>query len=277
MKDNNRCSKKVGIIIPTYNGSKYIVETINSCLEQSYKNIEIVVVDDCSTDDTYNLCQSHFVDKIRLIKNEVNSGLPTSINRGVNSIESDYFIYLGHDDLLPEEHVDSMLTEASGSESLIHCNSIEINEIGETFGLIRDDHLQVEYTKDIDFQISIYNFISVVGMLHKTSCFKDIGGWDERYNLYGEWLYYIKMKSVLPIKYTNKSRAFYRVHSTNISHSLRTVERLNSYYAYKEHCRNFARESTSFNLVESFRYQIHSIKEKLSFIKRKILIVINKG
>jgi len=63
----------VSIIIPTYNRAKYIKKAIHSCLNQSYKNIEVLVIDDCSPDNTKEVIESIKDDRIKYFKNEKNS------------------------------------------------------------------------------------------------------------------------------------------------------------------------------------------------------------
>ena len=71
----------VSIIMPSYNTGKYIKETIESVLAQSYKNWELIIVDDCSTDDSDEVVSQFVDERIRYIKNEKNSGAAISRNR----------------------------------------------------------------------------------------------------------------------------------------------------------------------------------------------------
>lgn len=90
-------SKKVSIIIPVYNGEKYIAEAIQSALDQDYQNKEIIVVNDGSLDKTEEICR-RFFSKITYFYQE-NKGLGASRNRGVLLATGDYFAFLDCDDL----------------------------------------------------------------------------------------------------------------------------------------------------------------------------------
>ena len=70
----------VSVCIPAYNSGRFIVRTIESILNQTYKNIEIVVVDDCSSDDTVDKVKSIKDDRIKLIVNEANLGMLSLIH-----------------------------------------------------------------------------------------------------------------------------------------------------------------------------------------------------
>ncbi|NRB11287.1 MAG: glycosyltransferase, partial [Rickettsiaceae bacterium] len=95
---------KVSIIIPVYNGSNYLKDAINSALNQTYQNIEIIVVNDGSNDDgkTEEIALS-YGDKIRYFS-KPNGGVSTALNYGIDKMTGEYFSWLSHDDLyLPEK------------------------------------------------------------------------------------------------------------------------------------------------------------------------------
>lgn len=91
---------KFSIIIPAYNAEKYIESTLNSIFKQTYKNFEIIVVDDCSTDNTYNLLKRY--NNIRLLKTKENSRQGTARNIGLDACRGEYIIFLDSDDTLYE-------------------------------------------------------------------------------------------------------------------------------------------------------------------------------
>ncbi len=90
---------KISVIIPTYNRKEQLKECIHSILEQSYNNIEIVIIDDCSTDDTENFLNKNFSDnRIFYIKNKENSGAGISRKNGYNIATGKYIIFCDDDD-----------------------------------------------------------------------------------------------------------------------------------------------------------------------------------
>ena len=92
--------KLVSIIIPVYNASRFLEETINSIQEQTYSNWEAIFIDDCSSDNSYNLIKKYQKEdkRIKLIKNKTNSGAAVSRNNGINHAEGDYICFLDADD-----------------------------------------------------------------------------------------------------------------------------------------------------------------------------------
>lgn len=96
----------VSIVVLTYNSSKYILETLESIKAQSYKNIELIISDDCSCDETVKLCQNwltinsgNFVNH-KLLKSEVNTGTVSNCNRGLAVAQGVWVKYIGGDDIL---------------------------------------------------------------------------------------------------------------------------------------------------------------------------------
>ena len=95
----------VSIIMPSYNTAKYISETIESVLAQTYPNWELLIVDDCSTDDTDAVVRHYLADeRIHYIKNDTNSGAAVSRNRALREAKGKWIAFLDSDDLwFPEK------------------------------------------------------------------------------------------------------------------------------------------------------------------------------
>lgn len=98
---------KVSIIIPVYNGEKYVSEAIKSALNQTYKNIEVIVIDDGSEDKTETICKS-FGKKIKYFKKK-NGGVSSALNLAIKKMRGDYFSWLSHDDLYYPEKIERQI------------------------------------------------------------------------------------------------------------------------------------------------------------------------
>lgn len=110
---------KVTIVIPVYNGSNYMREAIDSALAQSYENIEVIVVNDGSTDETEEIALS-YGSRIRYFSKE-NGGVSTALNVGIANMTGEYFQFLPHDDLLHPDKIKIQIEEIqkSGNEMTI--------------------------------------------------------------------------------------------------------------------------------------------------------------
>ena len=90
-------SPLVSIVIPVYNGAKFMRQAINSALAQTYENVEIIVINDGSTDATDKIARS-YGKKIRYYK-KTNGGVSTALNLGIKKMRGEYFSWLSHDDM----------------------------------------------------------------------------------------------------------------------------------------------------------------------------------
>lgn len=121
---------KVSIIIPVYNGGAYLSEAIDSALQQTYNNIEVIVINDGSNDNglTENVAKS-YGNKIRYYKKE-NGGVASALNLGIKEMKGEYFSWLSHDDLYLTNKVSeqiNMLSFLEDKKTVICCNVDIVN------------------------------------------------------------------------------------------------------------------------------------------------------
>ncbi|WP_169393141.1 MULTISPECIES: glycosyltransferase family 2 protein [Psychrobacter] len=91
----------VSVIVPVYNVEQYIDDCLNSIKQQSYKNLEIIMVEDCSTDNSLQMLQSHLDDKrIKLIQHKENRGLSAARNTGIKAATGEYLMFVDSDDII---------------------------------------------------------------------------------------------------------------------------------------------------------------------------------
>lgn len=101
----------VSIIMPSYNTAKYIAESIKSVQAQTYKNWELLIVDDCSSDDTDDVVRPFLSDeRIKYLKNENNSGAALTRNKALREAKGKWIAFLDSDDLWKPEKLEKMLT-----------------------------------------------------------------------------------------------------------------------------------------------------------------------
>ena len=112
-------NKLISIIIPVYNIEKYLGECLDSILNQTYQNFEIILVDDCSTDSSFNICNEYASKdkRIKVIQNDVNSGgcgIPRNI--GLKHIKGDYVTFIDGDDLIPTNYLQVLINNSNGKD-----------------------------------------------------------------------------------------------------------------------------------------------------------------
>lgn len=127
----------VTIITPSYNTASYIAETIQSVLNQTYKSWELIIVDDCSTDDTDQVVQQFLDDKrIRYIKNRANSGAAVSRNRALREAKGRWIAFLDSDDLwMPNKLEKQIRFMKKNKYHFSYTEYEEIDENGKPLGI----------------------------------------------------------------------------------------------------------------------------------------------
>ena len=108
--ESNEYEELVSIIMPSYNTGKYISESIQSVLNQTYQNWELIIVDDCSTDDTDKVIKTFLSDnRIRFLKNEINSGAAVSRNYALREAKGKWIAFLDSDDIWVPQKLERQL------------------------------------------------------------------------------------------------------------------------------------------------------------------------
>lgn len=101
--------KKVSVIVPVYNSSMYLKECIDSIINQTYKNLEIIIVDDKSTDNSVEIIKNYKDKRIKLIELDVNSGVAIARNKGVEVATGNYICYIDSDDYWKREKIEKQI------------------------------------------------------------------------------------------------------------------------------------------------------------------------
>lgn len=128
----------ISIIIPVYNGENYLEIAIKSALNQSYKNIEVIIIDDGSIDNTCNI-YNKYKNKIRIFKKK-NGGVSTALNYGISVMKGEYFSWLSHDDVYTKDKILNqikILQNLDNRNKIIFGNSFSIDSFGSVSGRIR--------------------------------------------------------------------------------------------------------------------------------------------
>lgn len=132
---------KVSICVPTYNAGAYLEPALRSALEQTCRDVEVLVVDNCSTDETESIVSrlARSDDRIRFVRNPVNLGMVANFNRCLELAAAPYIKFLCADDVLAPECVEVLVQElqAHPEVSLVTCARAQIDPRGEALGTVR--------------------------------------------------------------------------------------------------------------------------------------------
>lgn len=222
----------ISVIIPAYNKGDIIKETIDSALAQTYSNIEVILVDDGSTDNTAVVVKSIKDERLRYYY-QPNSGLPAKPrNKGVELSTGEYVAFLDHDDLWMKDKLEKQMSiiEKDPKIALVSTNAYYIlNENKTNTSFIQG--LRSGYFNDKDFLPEIYVILSTT--LVRKSAFLNMGGFNESSDLkaiedYDLWL---RIYPKHACYYLSECLIYYRKYSTSTSGSeLHHMERALSHY-----------------------------------------------
>ena len=192
MKQNNPL---VSIIIPVYNGANFVREAIDSALAQTYKNIEIIVVNDGSTDNTEEILKS-YGNKITFYT-KPNGGVSSALNYGIKKMKGEYFSWLSHDDLYAKNKVTAVV-EYLVKHNLLNKKVIPYSDFalidikGKPITDVKFNHEYVNQRPELALLRGLINGNS---LLIPKSAFNTYGGFDTKLKCtqdYEKWFEFIK-------------------------------------------------------------------------------------
>jgi glycosyltransferase involved in cell wall biosynthesis len=211
----------VSVVIDCYNGERFLQETIESALTQSHPRVEVIVVDDGSTDGSSEIAQKF---PVRYIRQE-NRGLTESRNLGIRESRGDYVVFLDADDRLRPEAIETGLRVIA-----------ERPECAMTVGdhlFISSDGSHLSDSRKACLQSSHYeellksNFIEMISsVLFRRSVLVDIGGFDTTLRVAEDYELYLRIARVYPICCHPALTAEYRLHQTNVSRNSELMLRM---------------------------------------------------
>jgi len=209
---------KVSVIIPVYNGEKYITQAIESVLAQTYKNFEIIIVNDGSTDNSFEKIKPYLnLPNIKYIEQE-NKGVAAARNTAIKSSSGELIAFLDQDDLWVPEKLEIQVDylRQYPDVGLVHSNISYINECPELMETPKDWLTNAE---GMCFkELFIKNRIAVLTVVLKRQCLDQVGLLNESISRSDDYELWLRISRMFPIGHVNKTLALYRLHKSNTSH-----------------------------------------------------------
>lgn len=207
----------VSIIIPVYNKAAFVRETLESALAQTYPNVELVLVDDGSTDGSFEILKEYFAkypDKIQLIDQE-NQGVSVATNVGIAAAKGEYIQFLDADDLLSPDKIENQVRLLEGNSPMVVASCEWVNfkhDISQysklPYGVFQD------FETGLDWLLHSWNqqeMMADSSWLTSRALVELAGPWDEslRINQDGEFFMRVLLKSE-KVVFDSLSKVFYR-------------------------------------------------------------------
>lgn len=247
-----------------YNSENFILETIESILQQTYKNWELILIDDYSQDNTLKLV-TPFLSKhsnIRLIKNEENCGAAISRNKGIETSKGDYIAFLDADDLWKPNKLEQQISFMQSKQCDVCFSSYDlINEEGEQLSK------QVKALKTLSYaKLLKSNYIGNLTGVYNSKVLGKIKAPNLRKRQ--DWLLWLAVikKSGKPALGIQESLAYYRIRENSMSSNKMGLIKHN-YWVYKK--------GLNYSTLKSIFSMLVFLKEHF-FVKSKQIVPTNK-
>lgn len=213
----------VSVIIPNYNYAQYLREAVDAVLAQTYPNIEVIIVDDGSKDDSREIIES-YGGKIKAIFQK-NQGVSAARNNGVSESAGEFVAFLDADDAwLPAKIEKQMdLFSADPTFGLVHAGVVEMDDTGNRL---------LERTDGMDGWVSeeLLRFERPVilgggsGILVRREAFDEVGGFDTRLSTSADWDFFYQVGSRFKVGFVQDILLRYRVHGSNMHGNIPQME-----------------------------------------------------
>lgn len=206
---------RVSIVIPTYNRADLIGRTLESAVNQTFTDYEIVVVDDGSTDDTEAVVR-RVASNARYIWQE-NVGIPEVMNRCVAHARGEYIQWLGSDDLLMEDTLmlSAAVLDAHPEVGLLHGAAWMIDVHDRPLWVSRPPFAEGDYVRSGREEIRdllVSNHIVATTVMVRKAAMERAGGFDARFGLYEDWNLWTRVAKTNDVAYLHEPIASYRLH-----------------------------------------------------------------
>ena len=203
--------KKVSVVLPVYNGETYLKSAINSVINQKYTNWELIIVDDCSTDNTCQIIEMFAKQdgRIKLLKNDTNLKLPKSLNRGFSIATGEYWTWTSDDNLYNSDAIEKMVEYLEREQDCIavYGGFDYIDPVGRIIGsfeVMKSDLMPITNVMGACF-------------LYRADSAKEIGTYDPEMFLVEDYDYWMRMYLKGKIGSINQKLYKYRLHEKSLS------------------------------------------------------------
>ena len=199
----------VSIIMPVYNGKRYLNYAIDSCLAQTYKNVEVIVVDDCSTDGSAEIINNYKDARVSYIKHEKNRGLPAALNTGFSNAMGDLLTWTSDDNQYYPTAIENMVAclQRQPQVEFVYADYLAVWE---------DENRSKKIQLPEKLNLKIRNQIGAC-FLYTRKVYENIGEFRVNYNLIEDYDYWIKVWLQFPMRHCDKELYMYRFHSASLT------------------------------------------------------------
>ena len=265
LQNEEKQSTLVSVIVPTFNRKELIKRTLDSLAGQTYKNFEVLVVNDAGEDisEILELYKSQLT--IRYFVNKANLGLAASRNVGLKNANGKYIAYLDDDDIYYPEHIKLLLDRLEESDyKVAYADSIRTME-----EYVNGEYIEKEKFLDqsTDFDRDLLfcrNITPVLAVMHEKSCVQQVGYFREDFHSHEDWEYWIRMAEFydflhIPIV---SSEFFQRLDNDNMTFTRKDEFNRTRIEIYETYMNAVANKKEYFNFIQKELDQLYETVKK---------------
>ena len=223
----------VSIVVITYNSSKYVLETLESAKAQTYDNIELIISDDGSTDETIEICKD-WLDKNRerfkyskLITVQINTGIPANCNRGVSASSGEWIKTIAGDDMIHKDCIENYLRfilQETNNTHFIYSNVIKIDSKSEIVKEHTENYEEFNVSfsnlspeKQFNFLVNEHNKVWAATWMFSKILYNKVGGFNEKYRCFEDRPFLIEATRLgYKLNFLSTTGSYYRIHNDNL-------------------------------------------------------------
>jgi glycosyltransferase involved in cell wall biosynthesis len=213
----------ISVIITNYNYGRYLRQAIDSALRQTYPNVEVIVVDDGSQDDSAEVAKS-YGEKVRFISQQ-NQGVSVARNRGVEESAGEFVAFLDADDFWFPEKLQKQAEQlmADLDLGLVHSGIQEINGDGAKLETIIEGMEGWVAREMLLFERPVIHSLGSTGLIRR-SAFDAVGGFDPELSTSADWDFCYQVALRQRIGFIAEPLVYYRVHGSNMHGNIKLME-----------------------------------------------------
>ena len=264
----------VTVFTPNYNKSKYLQETVESVLQQTYTNFEYIIVDDCSTDESWDIIRAYASkdERIRAYRNDENLKIVKTRNKGFqySSKEAKYYAIIDSDDVSTPERLEKQVAflEENPQYGLIGSDTIVIDEESKEIGYRKYASSDLEIRK----VITRLNPIAQSSVLIRKQAIQDVGYYDEKWNVCQDYDYWLRIGIDWKLKNFNKPLIKYRLSGTQVKITNLKETVRNTYLIQKKAVKDYNYDDSLYNKFYRLILRLTILYPKFAyFIYRRMI------
>ncbi len=261
---------KICVVMPVYNGGKYLREAIDSILAQSYDNFEFIIIDDGSTDNTWMILNDYDDVRIQLVRNEENIGMAGSLNKGLALARGEFIARMDADDVSLPERLEKQVRFLNSNPHIGAVGSFayKIDASGRIIGETRpptDPYL-------VEWGLCFDNYLCHPTFMFRKSTFTQVGGYSEKKWHSEDYDLWSRMVGITRISNLPDRLLLYRHHQESVGSKYFEVQKKMSALNTQEYVSRLIGKQISTDLINKFRFSPQELTTKDLFQLSDIIL-----